>query len=174
MLKINLGCGIYPLKGYINIDYVKYPGVDFVADLTKGIPSAPDTVDEIYMSHVFEHIPDNLSLLAECYRVCKNGARVKIIVPHCASANAFADPTHYHWFNTKYFICFTQEKRVESHIFAKTARWKFKLIKNQIRMGWWWMFPMQIFANLFKGFYESHLMYIFQPSDIYVEFEVVK
>lgn len=173
-MKLNLGCGIYPLEGYVNIDYVQLPGVDKVADLTKPLDIEDNTVDEVYMSHLFEHIHNNLDLLSECYRVCKPGARIRIIVPHCASANAFADPTHYHWFNTKYFITFTEEARVESHIFKSTARWRLKLIKNEIRMGWWWLKPIELLANRFKGFYESHLMYVFQPSDIYVEYEVIK
>ena len=34
-VKLNLGCGRFPLPGYVNVDCVKLQGVDMVHDLNK-------------------------------------------------------------------------------------------------------------------------------------------
>jgi len=53
-MKLNLGCGDRPLKGYINID--NRPGVGDVNEDVFTLPSfSPQSVEEIAASHVLEH-----------------------------------------------------------------------------------------------------------------------
>lgn len=87
-IRLNLGCGNRPLKGYINIDYVHQQDVEIFLshDLNKGLPMFDDnSVDHIYSSHSLEHIENLWFLVQEIIRVCKNGATVHIKVPHFTS-----------------------------------------------------------------------------------------
>ena len=53
-------------------------------DLRNGIPFPNSSVDVIYSSHVFEHIPFQgiIKLLKECNRVLKTGGKFSICVPN--------------------------------------------------------------------------------------------
>lgn len=67
-------------NGWITIDMT---GADISHDLRNGIPFPSDSVDQIYTSHMFEHIPfrDLLVILDECYRVLKKGGELSVSVP---------------------------------------------------------------------------------------------
>lgn len=80
--KLNLGCGADIKPGWINCDYVPASGVDHVIDLTRPLPFPDSSADEIYASHVLEHIPEPLKLLLECHRVLKSGGTLIIRVPY--------------------------------------------------------------------------------------------
>lgn len=55
-IKLNLGCGKQPLESYVNIDSRELPGVNIVADLAN-LPFELETVSEIRIRHVLEHLP---------------------------------------------------------------------------------------------------------------------
>lgn len=97
-LKLNLGCGRWPIAGCVNVDVVALPGVDVVADLercaTQPLPFDDDSVDEFFMSHVIEHISNALPLMQELWRLAQPGATMTIRCPHGASDDACEDPTH--------------------------------------------------------------------------------
>ena len=98
-IKLNLGCGSKILEGYINVDKFDYYNVDRVHDLEKfPYPFGDDTVNEIILSHVLEHIgqnPDTFNeILKEFYRICKNQAIINIAVPHPRHDDFISDPTH--------------------------------------------------------------------------------
>ena len=97
-LKLHLGCGRTILSGWVNVDQVKLPGVDVVADLdscrrTK-LPFADDSVEEFLLSHTIEHISDTLALMQELHRVAKPGAKLVARTPYGSSDDAWEDPTH--------------------------------------------------------------------------------
>lgn len=50
--RLNLGCGEFPIEGWINVDL--QPPADVVGDFTE---MRFEHVDEVVMSHVLEHIP---------------------------------------------------------------------------------------------------------------------
>ena len=84
-MKLNLGCGKNKLEGYINCDIDPKVNPDEVIDLSKDLPFKDNTVDEIFTSHTLEHIPHELLVekaLPEIWRVCKQDAKIKIIVPY--------------------------------------------------------------------------------------------
>lgn len=96
-MRLNLGCGNQQKPGWIGIDKVKTLATDIVRDLTRGLPYADDSVDEILCDNVLEHIgppEDFIFVMNEIYRVLKPGATATIIVPDARSQGAWQDPTH--------------------------------------------------------------------------------
>lgn len=93
-MKLNLGCGDFPLEGWTNLDIEKRPGVDKVHDLNQGIPFPDNTFDEVLASHILEHLDDREKAVLELWRVCKPGARVVIKVPKWNTQLAWDDPSH--------------------------------------------------------------------------------
>lgn len=61
-------------------------------------PWGEDSVEEIVLNHVLEHLGatpgDYINILKEIYRVCRDGAAVRITVPHPRHDHFLDDPTH--------------------------------------------------------------------------------
>ena len=98
-MKLNLGSGSKILKGYVNVDKFQYYNPDVVHDLEKfPYPFEDNSVDEILLSHVLEHIGQNPdvfnNIIKELYRICKNNSIVDIRVPHPRHDDFISDPTH--------------------------------------------------------------------------------
>ena len=98
-MKLNLGCGDKILDGWINIDKFDTFKVDIVHDLERiPYPFEDDSVDEILLSHVLEHLgqnPDTFNnIIMELYRICKNNCVINIVVPHPRHDDFINDPTH--------------------------------------------------------------------------------
>ena len=98
-MRLNLGCGTKILAGWHNVD--KYPtfAPDEVVDLEVfPWPWPDDSVDEVLLSHVLEHLGAStevyLGIIKELYRVCRDGAKIGIAVPHPRHDNYLGDPTH--------------------------------------------------------------------------------
>lgn len=82
-LRLNLGCGHVPLKGYVNVDMRELPGVDVVAMLDN-LPFKPGTVSEILLAHVLEHFTQEelrRKLLPYWLRLLAPGGEFRAIVP---------------------------------------------------------------------------------------------
>jgi len=67
MKKLNLGCGKDIRKGYINLDLKKLPGVDIVHNINKKFPFKTNSFDEIYASHILEHVDDLIFTMEELH-----------------------------------------------------------------------------------------------------------
>lgn len=97
LVKLNLGCGANRLPGYVNVDC--FGDVDVNWNLEQfPWPWADNSVDEILMKHVLEHLGERtetfFSIVKELYRVCKPDAKINIIVPHPRHDDFLHDPTH--------------------------------------------------------------------------------
>jgi predicted SAM-dependent methyltransferase len=82
-LRLHVG-GEAPAPGWKIVNLRAAPGVDYVADCTDLGAFADASVDDLYASHVLEHLPYLEKLpraLAEFHRVLKPGARARISVP---------------------------------------------------------------------------------------------
>lgn len=82
MIKLNLGSGPREgVNGWTNVDLF---GADINHDLKNGLPLGDDSVDMVYSSHVFEHIPyqDLLGVIREIRRVLKPGGALLVCVPN--------------------------------------------------------------------------------------------
>lgn len=98
-LRLNLGCGFNKITGFVNVDKFDACEPDVVADLEIfPWPFDDNSVIEIYMSHVLEHLGASTEvfqkIIQELYRVCRKEAVIRIYVPHPRSDNFLNDPTH--------------------------------------------------------------------------------
>lgn len=109
-MKLNLGCGLNVVDGWINVDYalgakltkvplfsainrkLKVFSADwdsrvFLHDLTCRFPWGDGSVDYCYSSHTLEHLTreQGVFLLQESHRVLRPGGVVRIVVPDLAS-----------------------------------------------------------------------------------------
>jgi len=95
LVRLDLGCGQRKQPGFTGVDIVKMPGVDIVHDLWKfPWPFEDESVDEIFVSHVIEHVPDLIKFMTEVHRILKMGGKGKIIAPYYNSVRCWQDPTH--------------------------------------------------------------------------------
>lgn len=80
---VNLGCGLHPTAGCINIDFFGTATAGYAADLRHPLRINDNTIDGIFSEHTLEHLgfADAQKLLAECYRILKPGGLLRIIVP---------------------------------------------------------------------------------------------
>lgn len=78
-LELGSGCK----KGSNGWTTIDLSGADISHDLRMGIPLPSQTVDRIYTSHMFEHIPykELVVFIDECYRVLKKGGELSVCVP---------------------------------------------------------------------------------------------
>jgi len=166
--RLNLGCGNVRLRGYLGVDKNKLPSVDVVHDLDKlPYPFKNNSVDEIIMDNVLEHLRNIVGVMEEIHRICKPGAVIKIYVPYAKSDGAFKDPTHKNFFLEKTFQYFEPDYPLN---FYSKARFKIKKLKmlsysNDLRQKLRNLIP---FRSILKGFLWN--MY----DQIYFELECVK
>lgn len=81
-IRLNLGCGRYPMEDFINIDKSKDVNPDLLADATD-TPYYPNTVDEIYCGYMLEHLTwdEGQKALKHWLSMLKPGAEIRILVP---------------------------------------------------------------------------------------------
>lgn len=97
--KLNLGCGFNKIDGFVNVDMFDACNPDVLHNLEiTPWPFPENTVNEIVLNHSLEHLGKTtdafLEIIKEIYRISKNGATVRIIVPHPRHDNFLNDPTH--------------------------------------------------------------------------------
>jgi hypothetical protein len=98
-MRLNLGCGHDRKPGWVNVDKFAACGPDQQVDLeTLPWPWSDGSADEVYMSHVLEHLGASsevyIGVMKELWRVCRAGATVTIVVPHPRHDDFLTDPTH--------------------------------------------------------------------------------
>lgn len=107
MIRLDLGCGASKKTGFLGVDSLQLEGVDVVHNLTVyPYPFEDNSVDEIWMDNVLEHLPNPLRVVEELHRICKNGAKVNIGVPYFRSFYSAIDPTHVNFFGVWWFKYF--------------------------------------------------------------------
>lgn len=166
-----LGSGNKKRDDAVNIDIVSSTHPDICHNLNQlPWPLPSDHFEECHAYDVVEHLEDIVKTMEEIHRVCRNGAVVRITVPHFSCANAFRDPTHRHYFSALSLSYFTGEHefsfytdrrfkgRVSQIIFAST-------LLNKI---------IHRLANRFPEEYERRWAWIFPAWFLYFELEVVK
>jgi predicted SAM-dependent methyltransferase len=177
MKKLNLGSGKDIRPGFVNLDSVKLPGVDIVADLEKyPWPIKKNEFDFVLCDNVLEHLSSIIKPAEELWRITKPGGRIVIKVPIYPSIWAFSDPTHRSCFT---FLTFNYFKEGDGLNYYSKARFRIK--KRIIEFGRYTKIGntgfMQWLVNLctpFQRFYYAYLSFLIPASSLYFELEVVK
>jgi glycosyltransferase involved in cell wall biosynthesis/predicted SAM-dependent methyltransferase len=129
-LLIDLGAGKNKRPGFIGIDKYDY-GQEYIRDITKGLPFADNTVSEVNMNHILEHIcigNDINFLMSEIYRVCHNNAKIHIrVLP-----NSFFPDHVSHW-NTEIFNEYCKSDEIKDYNIKENGNrgWNFDILKNE-------------------------------------------
>lgn len=81
-MKINLGSGKKNLDGFINIDAIPHTEQTIVKDILN-LNYEDETVEEIYSSHVIEHLtkPELQLLLFNCFKMLKSNGILTLRAP---------------------------------------------------------------------------------------------
>ena len=87
-MNLNLGCGFDNKKDFLNVDKIKTPAANIIADINY-LPFKPDSFDEVYLSHVLEHITDTNKILKSVHKISKKDAKIIIRVPHSFTHSNF-------------------------------------------------------------------------------------
>jgi len=166
-MKLNLGSGNDYRKGYVNVDRVKMPKVDFVHDLNDlPLPFKDNSAEEIRLIHVLEHLKKQSlkKFFDELYRICKPNGLIFIEVPYFFSAYSVIDLEHENFFvwDTLFQYC---SEELHSYYHSKA---KFEIVERKFGMlsnvpVWRELLPF--FANAFPRFYERFFARIF-PCDV--------
>ena len=167
-MKLNLGCGNKKKEGYIGVDF--YPGtaVDQIADLNDKLPFDNDTIDEVWMDNVIEHIADIPKLLKEIHRICKAEAIITLYTPHFTSISSWRDPTHLH--HLSYFSMDHFEKESVSHYTGGG----FAIIERRLSFGGLMGNIGRIIFLISPKSYEKNWCFIFRSSTLKFRLKVLK
>lgn len=112
-INLNIGAGTDIKKGYINIDFKKAPGIDLVMDFNKDRlinHFKKDSVKNIYMSHILEHLINPYEVITDCHYILKKDGVLLVKLP----ATMRASLAHLRTGHTKgYFFCLRTNKRIK-------------------------------------------------------------
>jgi predicted SAM-dependent methyltransferase len=90
MLKLHLGCGIRHIPGFIHVDIIDAPHIDYRCSVDNLCDFADGSVDLIYAAHVLEHFGRHEveAVLKGWLRVLKPGGLARIAVPDFSAVAA--------------------------------------------------------------------------------------
>ena len=168
---LNLGCGRKRVEGAVNLDVTPDTNPDIVHDLNRRPWPFPDGhFREVLAYDVIEHLEDVLGAFEEIHRVSREGAIVRVVVPHFSSGNAYTDPTHRRFFGYFTLDCFTED---DQRSFYTRAR--FRLRHRQI-IFWPTLLNKIVWrlANRYPMWYELRWAWMFPALFLSFELEVVK
>lgn len=82
-MKLNLGCGLCKLPGYINIDIDISVKPDLVTDFKTILPFSDNTIDRVLLIHTIEHIPRfyHIHIYSEIHRILKPNGEFILAYP---------------------------------------------------------------------------------------------
>ncbi len=168
---LHLGSGNKYDPAAVNVDLIVSTKPDVVHDLdVRPWPLPDDHFREVRAFDVIEHLDDVVAAMGEIHRVCRDGAVVKITVPHYSCCNAFSDITHRHYFSARSFDYFTGDNE-----FGFYTECQFRKVRAEILF-----FPSLVnkvvwrLASRFPSQYERRWAWMFPAWYLYFELIVVK
>lgn len=118
MIRLNLGCCDLPLEGWVNIDSSTSPHIkaDLVADaLNLSDHFKPESVDEIYVGHLLEHLYPNEAESAVIHwkSLLKPGGALTIVTPDFKyiAEQYLSGTVDLHEINNLYLYSYVQESQ---------------------------------------------------------------
>ena len=166
MKKINLGCGNDIKEEYINVDIMNISGVNIICDIEGILPFKDNSISEIILTHVIEHIKNLESFLKELYRVSRAGCIIKIRTPYFSHESAFSHYQHIRRFTWTTFDLFDNDHPEHFH-----TNLNLKIIKKELRGRF---LGNKTPFNLCPRLYQEYLCWILPTKEIYYELEVIK
>ena len=82
--RLNVGCGHYPMRYWVNLDSSPNVRADIRQDALEYLATCDaGQYDEIYAGHFLEHLPYEVGarFIAECYRVLAPGGKLGLLIP---------------------------------------------------------------------------------------------
>ena len=160
MKKLNLGCGPDYKEGWVNLDCRNNVKTDLKWNLDKfSYPFKDDTFEEVLMNMVLEHLQYPTRVLGELIRICKNNAKIVLLVPHAHSYSNISDLQHKNSFTENSFV----KKNLEEYELENLELIKTKFIFKDNK--WKRYIPFKKYLKIFlNGIYD----------DLYFEFKVKK
>jgi hypothetical protein len=132
---IDMGAAHGKQPGYLGLDQYDQPGVDIVADVTKGIPLSDSSVGVVRAVDFLEHIPDKVAVFNELYRVLAHGGLLLSLTPSTDGRGAFQDPTHVAFYNQNSFWYFT-ERRYAAFVPQIECRFQVSRLSTDFPTDW--------------------------------------
>jgi SAM-dependent methyltransferase len=128
--RLHLGCGRDIRAGWVNVDRLPLPGVAVVLDLESPLPFRDGAFDEVFSSHVLEHVERFLELMAELHRVTAARGRLTHVVPHLSFFGSYTDPTHRRFFG---YHSFDYLAGGDYNYYTPV---RFRIVSREIRFYW--------------------------------------
>ncbi len=95
-MKLNLGCGENPMEGFVNVDFFKTDAT-VLCNLNKpNWDFKNKSVDFINSDFVLEHIRNLDIFVDECYRILKNGGKIKTKCDYAGYFLLYVSKNHEH------------------------------------------------------------------------------
>ena len=174
-MKLHLGCGVDKKDGYVNCDCSSMVNPDIVMDIEDKLPFDDNSVDEILMNHILEHINNFIQLMHEIHRVSKPGCKIIIRTPFYSAWGQFNDPTHVRFF-TPYTFDYFKHGLYSHEVGCDTDMFNVNKVVINFGVGPSSKFNFLInpIVNLSHKIYCRFFAWIFPCSEIYYELEVIK
>ena len=116
--RINLGCGLKKIEGFVNVDASPTVKPDQVVDLNQfPWPFKDNEFDHIVAKDILEHLgetsKDFIKVISEMYRISHNGAIWEVESPHWRCDTAIDDPDHKRLITMGMFNLFNKRMLIE-------------------------------------------------------------
>jgi hypothetical protein len=116
--RINLGCGLKKIEGFVNVDANPTVKPDVTVDLNKfPWPFADNEFDHIVAKDILEHLgetsKDFINVIKEMYRITHNGGIWEVESPHWRCDTALDDPDHKRLITMGMFNLFNKRLLIE-------------------------------------------------------------
>jgi len=154
-VRLNLGCGLQQISGWTGVDFDEKLNPDIVADVAH-LPFEDESIEEIYASHVLEHVPYDSPALKEWFRVLRRGGQITIAVPdvnqiymlykHGGKWGPYSMPVDIAYVNASVYGADTMADRMPEGLFTGPGH-----MHKQIFIG-----DMLVQAMIAAGFDEVH------------------
>lgn len=172
---LDVGCGRNKRPGAIGVDRNPRTAADVLCDLDHfPWPFRDSSFDELYATHVIEHVADVIRTMEEFHRLVRPGGRVHIVTPHYTDFSSFCDPTHRWHLNSYSFRYFGADDA--GFGYYSGARFRERKVRLRLLAFWRWLgFEWLVNAfPRFRLFWEHYLCFVVRGKVIEFEFEVVK
>jgi len=192
---LNFGCGDTTMPGAINVDHIKLPNVDKAFDFeTFPYPFETNSVDEIHMYFVLEHLVNHVGVIKELHRILKVGGILYIRVPHGSGCyGQWGEFTHQRGYGYRSFDIFSVDSKrayytdVRFNILVRKCKYFLTYPYDFYKYNTWiphwekcWYSPVvkvfinvvQFFINLSPELFERFWCYwVGGAAEVYVEME---